>query len=142
MTMIKLDTTQLPDGLRWLDEFGWSPVAQSTAQSLTGALLVQEGTRTAGRPLTLSGGINYAWISRSGLIALQALLDATTQRTLTLHDGRQIPVIPRRDGDGPLSAAPIPVVGDSGLADPVATTQYYLAELRFLIVGTIVEPAP
>jgi hypothetical protein len=141
--MITLGTLALPDGLRWTDEFAWSPVAQSTASSLTGALLIQEGTRSAGRPLTLTGGRNWAWMNRTELLALQTLLDTQTDGlTLALHDGRQIPVIPARDGDGPLSASPVPVVRDSAPADPSSGTNYYIDAIRFLIVGDIVEPAP
>lgn len=142
---IRLDTFALPvtaNGLRWSDEFNWTPIAQSIEYGLTGAPLIQESTRLAGRPLTLTGGRSWAWINRSDLIALQALLDATAQRTLTLHDGRQIPVIPRRDGDGPLTVAPVPVVGDSGPADPTDATHYYIDQIRFLIVGAIVAPTP
>lgn len=142
--MIALDSFVFPvtaNGLRWSDEFNWSPVAQSTEYSLTGALLVQEATRQSGRPMTLTGGRQWAWITRAELQALQALLDATTQRTLTLHDGRQIPVIPRRENDGPLSATPVPVVGDSGPADPSGDTYYAIEAIRFLIVGPIVAPS-
>lgn len=143
--MIELDDFAFPataQGLRWTDEFAWSPVAQMTEYGLTGALLIQEATRQAGRPLTLTGGAKWAWITRADLVTLQSLLDATTQRTLTLHDGRQIPVIPRRDGDGPLIVSAVPVIGDSGLADPSDTSYYALESLRFLIVGDIVVPAP
>jgi len=47
-------TIILPDDLFWQDE-AWSPVVQSAERSLTGALILQEATRVAGRPITLSG---------------------------------------------------------------------------------------
>ena len=128
----------LPQGLRWADEFGWTPVSEETEYSLTGALLIQRGTRQTGRPLTLAGGKNWAWLSRTDLLTLQALLDAPESRVLVLHDGRQIPVLPRRDSTGPLTASPLPIVRDSGPADPSASTTYVLDELRFTIVGDIV----
>lgn len=143
--MITLGTFAFPEtanGLRWSDEFSWTPIAQTVDYSLTGALILQEGERLAGRPLTLSGGRRWAWITRANLHALQALLDAVTQRTLTLHDGRQIPVVPRRDTDGPLRVTAVPVVGDSGPADPADATYYVIESIRFLIVGPIVPPAP
>lgn len=133
--MITLDSFAFPsscNGLRWSDELAWSAVAQSTDYGLTGALLVQEGTRSTGRPLTLSGGRERAWISRSDLLALHAMLESTAQRVLTLHDGRQIPVIPRRDGDGPLKADSLREV-----ADPDAGERYFIDQLRFWIVGDI-----
>lgn len=141
--MLSLDTFVFPasaQGLRWSDEFAWTPVAQSTDYGLTGALLIQIGTRQTGRPLTLTGGKNWSWITRTELLTLQALLDSPATRTLTLHDGRQIPVIPQRDGDGPLSASALPIVRDSGPADPQPTSRYVIESLRFLIVGPIVEP--
>ena len=54
-------TVQLPDDLDWTDEFAWSPISQTTDDSITGALLVQIGTRAAGRPITLLGGEQRAW---------------------------------------------------------------------------------
>lgn len=124
----------LPQGLRWTDEYAWSAVAQSTEYGLTGALLIQEGTRTAGRPLTLVGGANWAWITRADLDTLRVLLESTDTRTLTLHDGRRFSVIPARDSDGPLAASPVPIVRDSGPADPTAATKYVLESVRFLIL--------
>jgi hypothetical protein len=128
------DLFVLPQGLRWTDEFGWSAVAQSTEYGLTGALLIQEAARTSGRPLTLTGGKNWAWITRDDLDTLRALLESTDARTLTLHDERRFSVTPKRDGDGPLSASPVPIVRDSGPADPSSTTKYVLESVRFLIL--------
>ena len=50
-----LGTITLPDDLRWINEFEWNPVEQTTERSLTGALLVQEGQLTHGRPIVLWG---------------------------------------------------------------------------------------
>ena len=47
-------TLALSDRLAWTDEFGWSPVEQSTEYSTTGALLVHVATKLAGRPITLN----------------------------------------------------------------------------------------
>lgn len=124
----------LPQGLRWTDEFAWTAVAQSTEYGLTGALLIQESTRASGRPLTLTGGKQWAWITRADLDTLRALLESAGARTLTLHDGRRFSVIPSRDGDGPLTASPVPIVRDSGPADPTGTTKYVLESVRFLII--------
>lgn len=130
---ITLGSITLPNGLRWSDEFAWSPVAQSTEFGLTGALIIQEGARQNGRPITLVGGINFAWLTRSALLALQTALDAATgPLTLTLHDNRTYQVYPRRDGDGPVSASLVPLVLDSGPADPSAATYYALNELRLM----------
>lgn len=51
----------LPDGLAWIDEMSWSPIVQSADHSITGALLVQAGTRQAGRPITLQASEKEGW---------------------------------------------------------------------------------
>lgn len=75
-TAITLGAMTLPAGLRWDDEYAsWSPVAQSTSYGLTGALLVQEAAKQAGRPLTLTGGRQYCWIARADLDTLVAAME-------------------------------------------------------------------
>ena len=129
---ITLDSFALPDGLTWADEFAWSPRAQKTEYSLTGALIVQEAVKLAGRPITLTGGKNFAWLTRTEVIALRTLLDAGNAMTLTLHDGRTFSVIAA--GDAPLAASPLPVVLDSGPANPDGSTRYVLENLKLMTV--------
>lgn len=62
----------LGDRLIWSDEFGWNPVVQATGYSTTGALLIDTGTRQAGRPITLDGVQSQAWITRATCDALKA----------------------------------------------------------------------
>ena len=49
-------TLALPPDLEWQDEFDWTPVEHSTDYSNTGSLIVHEGERQDGRPITLFGG--------------------------------------------------------------------------------------
>ena len=65
-------TLALSDRLAWTDEFGWSPVEQSTEYSTTGALLVHVATKLAGRPITLEGKETATWISRATCTAIEA----------------------------------------------------------------------
>ncbi len=65
-------TLDLSDRLAWTDEFGWSPVEQSTEYSTTGALLVDVATKQAGRPITLEGKETATWISRATCLAIEA----------------------------------------------------------------------
>lgn len=135
---ITLGAIALPNGLRWSDEYAWTPVAQATTYSLAGALVIEEATRLAGRPLTLEGGRTWAWLARADLDTLHAaLLTAGATWTLTLHDGRQFTVAARQDGDGPLKAAPLPIVRDSGPADPDAETLYYIDAIRLMILAEV-----
>lgn len=135
---IVLGSLTLPAGLRWSDEYAWSPVVQATTYSLAGALVTEEAQRLAGRPLTLEGGRTWAWMTRAQLETLrQALTTAGATWTLTLHDGRAFVVMARHEGDGPLSAAPVPIVRDSGPADPGDTTLYYIDAIRLIILSEL-----
>lgn len=84
-----LATIQIPRGLVWVDEYDWTPAETATEYSITGALLVDAGTRLAGRPITLQADTDAGWMPRSTLLQLQALA-ATPGAThaLTLADGR------------------------------------------------------
>ena len=62
----------LPDDLLWSDEHAWSPAISSVSYLLTGALLVQSAVRQAGRPITLVGAPDMAWVTRATVGALQA----------------------------------------------------------------------
>lgn len=96
---LTLDALTLPDDLLWTDEYGeWSSVAQETAYTLGGALVIQEGSRLAGRPITLSGSREHGWATRAQVEALRALSEVADAGplTLTLPDGREFDVKFRR----------------------------------------------
>lgn len=102
-----LDSIELPDDLIWEDEFSWSPVVQNTGYSLTGALLIQENTKQAGRPITLVGSSDMGWITRSTIEALKTKRDAAgSEMTLTLPDDRSFTVMFRQE-DTPLDFSPV-----------------------------------
>ena len=129
---ITLDTITLPQGLRWSDEFAWSPLAQATEYSLTGALIVEQAEKQAGRPITLVGGKDFAWLTRTEVSALKALLDAGEAMTLTLHDSRTFTVVPA--SDKPLAVTALPIVLESGPADPSSGARYVLETLALIEV--------
>ena len=130
---LTLGALTLPQGLRWADEFDWSPLAQqATEYSLTGALIVQQAVKQAGRPITLEGGREFAWLTRTEVAALKALLDAGEEMTLTLHDARTFTVLPA--GDEPLTVRALPVVKDSGPANPSSGARYILETLKLIEV--------
>jgi len=109
-------TVELPAGLQWRDEFGWTPVEHSTEYSLAGNLVIQEGTRQDGRPITLFGGTEGAWCDRATLRALYAMASVQDQTlTLTLW-GIDYTCMFRRPA---IEAAEI-----MRLADPQADQQY------------------
>ena len=95
ITLTRKDTNavlELPDRLRWTDEHDWSPLAQASPQySLGGAVIVQQGTMLAGRPVTLGG--EWIWLPRATLLTLAAWADVPElEMTLAHPDGRQLNV--------------------------------------------------
>ncbi len=57
---------ELSHDLLWTDEHEWTPVVASVEYSLTGALLVENAKRQAGRPISLAPPDNsMAWHSRA-----------------------------------------------------------------------------
>ena len=121
----------LPQGMIWSDEMDWTPVAMETTYSLTGALIFERTEKQAGRPITLTGGRNFAWISRANLLSLRGLLQQDEDLTLTLHDARSFTVRPAAD---PLQAAALPIVLDSGPANPSSGAWYVLESLKLIEV--------
>lgn len=82
------DTVELPQDMQWLDEFGWSSVVQTEpTYSLSGSLLVQQGKRLAGRPITLTG--EWVWHKRQTVETLIAWAEELNlPMTLKHYDGR------------------------------------------------------
>ena len=78
-------TVSLPDDLDWADELSWSPVQQSAEASITGAMIVQIGTRESGRPITLEADATR-YVSGDGIAHLHAWSQTAGQQlTLTLR---------------------------------------------------------
>jgi len=114
----------LPDTFAWIDEFGWSPVKQTTKYSCTGTLLVQRGVKKAGRTMTLGG--------RGG--ASQRSIVAALYNSLTFDGdlvvnwlGTDYNVL--WDQENPIETSTL--LDD--LADPDLDDWYWLT-LRFIIV--------
>jgi hypothetical protein len=121
----------LPQGLVWSDELTWTPVAMETTYSLTGALIFERTEKQSGRPITLIGGRNFTWITRSTLISLRELLEQDEDLTLTLHDARTFTVRPTAE---PLAVSALPIVMDSGPANPSSGAWYVLEALKLIEV--------
>ncbi len=105
---ITLGSITLPGDLRWSDEFTWTPVARTADYSLTGALIIQEAVKQAGRPITLEAkneSLGYVWLDRATLLALKTLAETPVwSGLLTLADARSFTVAFRDDG---LTAEPV-----------------------------------
>lgn len=120
----------LPDDLLWSDEHAWSPAVSSVSYLLTGALLVQSATRQAGRPITLVGAPDMAWVTRTAVGTLYGWaavpLAATAGRfELALADARVFTVA-FRHADTAIEAEPI-----TGFPARAAT-DFYRLTLRLM----------
>jgi hypothetical protein len=132
---ITLNGVSIPNGMRWSDEFTWSPIQTARNYSLSGALILQPAERLAGRPITLIGGERWAWMTRANVLSLQTLLNTyAASLTLVLHDARSFTVTPVYEGDGPLDATPKSVIQDSGYANPGASAWYVIHSLKLITV--------
>lgn len=82
-------TVQIPRGLVWSDEFDWTPVDSVSERGITGALIVDAASKTAGRPITLASiGRDQGHISRSTLLALLTMAETPlAEMSLTLASG-------------------------------------------------------
>ncbi|MCM2317876.1 MAG: hypothetical protein NDI93_00935 [Pseudomonas sp.] len=93
--------------LEWVDEWDWTPVAQEQERSLSGALLIQHGSKLHGRPITLKSN-GAAWFPLSVVRSLEVLRDIPgKQMLLVLPDGREFTVIFDHSGGAPLKATPL-----------------------------------
>ncbi len=105
-----LDTIQIPAGCAWTDEYTWSPVQTSEERSLTGALIIDVGTRIKGRPITLEATDNRGWhgMTKTVVDALMALAAVPGETyPLTLADGRAFTVAFRSADGQPITARPL-----------------------------------
>ena len=117
----------LPDALNWVDEFAWSPVQQSKAYTTTGALLIEEGTRQAGRPITLEGKVDATWATRADLALLHTWA-ATPGLQLTLRLRGVDHAVAFDHEKGALQGVPVMFYADAAVAD----ADWYVPTLRFI----------
>lgn len=112
----------------WSDELDWTPVAQSEpTYTLTGAVDVQQGTKQAGRPITLKG--DEVWVKKADLKTLQDWTSVPELTlTLTHPDGRTFAVIFARPAIFNIKQVVITQPSDDD------NEQWYQADLGFLTV--------
>ena len=120
-------TLQLHPDLMWSDEFNWQPVEQAAEFSVTGALIVQEAAKQAGRPITLEPeDDNSAWMLRDTIEQLRNwAAEAGKTLELTLRGVPRSVIFRRTDGPG-VEARPVAHYSEMEAAD------FYLATFRFM----------
>lgn len=121
MTPHTLGAVELPGDVWWADEFDWSPIEQAQEYSVTGALIIDEATKQAGRQITLRSADGGGWVPRATVQALQAMRDDIGETyLLSLADGRSFTV--RFDLTRPFEAAPVRPACDMTGATPYTIT--------------------
>jgi len=104
-----LDNTVLilPDDLLWTDEHAWTPAVAAVSYLLTGALLVESAARQKGRPITLVGPADMAWVTRATVNTLYTWAALPERHfALTLFDQRLFTVAFRHH-ETPIEAEPV-----------------------------------
>ncbi|MFW2039283.1 hypothetical protein ACG92Y_12350 [Acinetobacter ursingii] len=126
------EAVTLSDGFLWSDEFEWKAIEQSQEYAVNGSLIIQEGKKLSGRPITLTADQNMAWLKRHIVSKLKTWsLLQSEQFTLVFeyrHDFRQFNVI-FNHSENPIEAKPvkdIPTISDD---------DYYNVTLRFTEVS-------
>lgn len=100
-------TVTLPADTLWIDRHSWSPVEQTVSTSITGAAIVDVGTRLNGRPVTLVSDAEHAWIPYSDISQIKAWADVPG-RELTLGiDGITLNVMFRHQDKPAVDVQPV-----------------------------------
>ena len=117
---------ELDPDLLWTNQYQWSPILQAEEYSLTGALILQQGERTAGRPIDLEPPDDgAAWMPLSMLKTLSDWAKIPGLE-LTLDVRGEIMTVVFRHQDQP-AVSGRPVVDFSDPAD----SDFFLITLRF-----------
>lgn len=107
--MATLNGIELPRNLVWGDRFDYCPIKQTTSKTVTGHVVIQRGRMVEGRPITLTGAKQSAWLKQSEADALAALRLLDDPLTLVyagdtfkvrfnLSDANHLPIRPVLDG--------------------------------------------
>jgi hypothetical protein len=110
---IVLDGVDLPKDLEWQDEFDWTPVSQNKEVFLSGTLVVEEAAQNKGRPITLYGGANASWVTRSTVLALYALAQSPANVMTLNYHGTEYSVMWSRS-EIPIEAKPVQRIMNPG----------------------------
>ena len=124
-----LETVPLEDGFLWSDEFSWKVIEQTQAYAMDGSLIIQEGKKKSGRPITLQpADQEMGWVK---LRELRTVLEWSKLQGENFklqfeqpHDSRQF-TVKFNHQDGALEATPVKGIPAVSLDD------YFNVTLRF-----------
>lgn len=124
-------TIELPYDLYPIDDLNWSAVVSKTDYTLTGALDVQQGTKKAGKPLTLQSNDDMGVITRQVVNELHQWANLTETTFIMEYeaDGQTKKVSVMFDhSQTPIEATPLKEFNSPNLDD------YFRVVLRFFTV--------
>ncbi len=132
MKLIRLATSEtvpLEDGFLWSDEFSWKAIEQTQAYAMDGSLIIQEGKKKSGRPITLQpADPQMGWIK---LRELRTVLEWSKLQEENFrlqfeqpHDSREF-TVKFNHQDGALEATPVKGI------PAVSLDEYFNVTLRF-----------
>lgn len=127
---------ELPGDLFWQDEFLWSAVRQVQTPTLSGAVLIEQSSLLAGRPISLVSqqiaGAYVAAVTRATVESLRAL-DTTPRSPMTLTSPddptRTFSVVFRHSDGAAIAASPI------DFESPASADDYYTLTLKLTQVA-------
>ena len=119
----------LPDALSWTDEYTWSPIEQAQNYTTTGALLIDEAVKQAGRPITLEGAETRTWCTRALVDTLHAWA-ATPGIVMTLVLRGVSRSVTFDHVRGALQGLPVLFYADGS----IEATDFYIPTLRLIEV--------
>lgn len=120
-------TIELDPDLYWSDENAWNPVQQDVKRTITGALDVQVGALTGGRPITLEPEDDRsAWRITSATVDQIRNWAAVPGKELTLNLRGIARTVLFRHQDGGFEARPVAHFRDRLPSD------FYRCILRFM----------
>jgi hypothetical protein len=119
-------TIELHKDLLWSDENDWHPVEQTVQRTVTGALIVQSGTRVAGRPITLEPEDDHSAAMTADVIEALRNWAAVPGKVMALTLRGTTRDVIFRQQDGGLAATPWIHYDD------VVSSDYYLAVVRLM----------
>lgn len=119
-------TLDLSPDLLWSDEFTWQAVEASVTRTWTGALVVQNTARVAGRPITLEGDApNVGWLTRTQLEQCHGWASIPEQMLALTYRGVNRTVFFRHQ-DGAIESTPVVPFND------VQPGDFYVVRLRLM----------
>lgn len=125
------EVIELPYDLYPIDDLNWSAVVSKTEYTLTGSLDVQQGTKKAGKPITLQSNDGLGVVTRAVVNQLHAQC-AIPEATFSMEyeaDGTTKTIEVMFDHtDKPIEASPIKEFNSPNLDD------YFNVTLRFFTV--------